>query len=216
MTLPVVRSFNFKPIRAMNKRFKAFNVVTKSMSNLDGLVRKNTKMQKVIKTVFSKKTAVVAGVGTALGLGISSIWNYIESNSGCFKKLRDGSVCKVKELSCCQKERLDNVPNCPGMGPFQNACHNYDADQEESCCLLCDCVDSHCDEGEEMKCQRPTVADALTHFADQVKSGVWSAVEAVFPWASYVVYAIVALLALWLLSLAWPVIRKMVPRNKDV
>lgn len=215
---PKGRYFNYKPSLKIHKKFKSIQLNPKSMKHLDDLVKKKSSVRKVIDKVFSKKGLAVAGAGTAVGVGVSSIWNYIESNSGCFMKQLDGSVCKVHELSCCQPATLDNVANCSGLSHFQKTCDNFDEDAEKSCCRLCNCEHVGCPDSEELKCQKPTVADALTHFADSVKSGVWSAIGSVFPWASYVLYAVLTLFALWLLNLALPFIKKIVPRkrNQDV
>lgn len=215
---PKGRYFNLKPSLKIHRKFQSIKLNPKSKKHLDELLQKRSNVKKLIGNVFSKKGLAVAGVGTAVGVGVSSIWNYIESNSGCFMKKQNGSVCKVQELSCCQKATLDNVANCAGMEHYQNVCEHYDEDQEQSCCKLCSCDHVGCYDQEEVRCQKPTVADALTHFAESVQSGVWSAVESVFPWASYVLYAALTLLALWLLNLALPFIKKMVPRkrNQDV
>lgn len=208
------RNFDFHPIRS-GRKFAPFKVNVKSAKVLEGTVAKNARMRRVIKQVFSKKAAVTAGVGTAVGLGVASIWNYIESNSGCFKKLRNGSVCKVQELSCCQKGSLDNVPNCSGMASYRSVCDQEYDDSDASCCKLCSCAEMGCDESEEMRCQRPTISDALAHFAATVKEGVGSALVTLFPWAPYVLYAGLALLALWAVSVAWPVLNRFLPRRKQ-
>lgn len=212
---PKGRLFNFKPSARIHGKFKSVRLRPKSLGHLDEMVAKKSALRRVVGQVFSKKGLAAAGVGTAVGVGVSSIWNYIESNSGCFRRRPDGSVCKALELSCCQRDALDNVAGCPGLGHLRAACDGFDEDAEGSCCKLCSCdgVDG-CPDGEEMRCQRPTVADALTHFAEGVQSGVWSAVGAVFPWAPYALYAALALLALWLLSLVLPLLQRLVPRRR--
>lgn len=194
------RKFNFstKPI---SKRFKGFKVLTKSEKALKKLVSSNEKLKGAIKTVFSKKGLKVAAAGAIIGTGVAHIWNYIESNSGCFKKKSDGSVCKYQELSCCQNGKLDNVPFCDGMEKLANVCKDFNEDDENSCCRLCDCkYVNNCLPGDTMKCQRPTVADALNHFATQVGSTVWSGIGTVFPWISYVLYGFVAIFVIWIIS----------------
>lgn len=191
------RKFNLstKPI---SKRFSNFKVLTKSRKALKNLVASNEKLKGAIKTVFSKKGLKVVAAGTVVGAGVASIWNYIESNSGCFKKRSDGSVCKYNELSCCQKGKLDNVPFCDGMDKMANVCNGFDEEDEKSCCRLCDCKHVHCLPGDTMKCQRPTVAEALNHFANQVGSTVWSGIGTVFPWISYVWYGLIVIFVLWI------------------
>lgn len=194
------RVFNFKP-RKVNKRFRDFKFQTKSKAALQKLVAESKKLENVLKKLFNKKTVMTVGIGSAVGIGITSIWNYIESNSGCFMKRNDQSVCKVRELSCCQQDQLDNVPFCDGFElHYQNICDNFNEEQEGSCCKLCTCDAFHCDSDETMQCQRPTVADALTHFAQTVGSGVWSTIDTIFPWLSYVFYGIGIILIIWLCS----------------
>lgn len=193
------RKFNFSP-KPISKRFGSFDVLTKSQKALKSLVSSNEKLKGAIKTVFSKKGLKVAAVGTLVGTGVASIWNYIESNSGCFKKKPDGTVCKYNELSCCQKGKLDNVSFCDGAQKLGKVCKGFNEDDEKSCCRLCDCKYVDCLPGDTMKCQRPTVAEALNHFANQVGSTVWSGIETIFPWISYVLYGLVAAFVIWITS----------------
>lgn len=210
------RVFNFKRPK-VNKRFKDFKFKAKSKAALQTLVAGSKKLENVLKKLFNKKTLMAAGVSTAVGLGISSIWDYIESNSGCFMKKNDRSICKVRELSCCQRGEMDNVPSCSGISPdYNNVCDNFDEEREDSCCKLCTCEAFRCDHDETMQCQRPTVAEALTHFAQTLGSGVWSSVEAIFPWISYFLYAIGVIFALWLWSLVSPHVTRLLQRKKNV
>lgn len=186
-------NFNTKPI---SKRFNNFKVLTKSQKALQKLVKSNKKLSGAIKTVFSKKGLKVVAAGAVIGTGVASIWNYIESNSGCFKKRPDGTVCKYNELSCCQKGKLDNISFCDGMEKLVNVCKDFNEDDENSCCRLCDCKYVNCLPGETMKCQRPTVAEALNHFASQVGSTVWSGIGTIFPWISYVLYGLATIFVL--------------------
>lgn len=198
----------FKP-RA--SRFKEFDFkVPKTKNAFKKIVRENAKLSKAVHKIFNKKTLMVVGAGAALGYGIDRIWDYVESNSGCFKKQGgDDSVCKVRELSCCQPKDSDNVGFCQGFeNAYRNACQGFDEDAEGSCCKFCDCVTLNCGPGEEVRCQRPTVADALTHFTKTLGSGVWSALTAVFPWLPYVLYAIAAVAFVWILNLAKPYVWK--------
>lgn len=215
------RSFNLKPIRNLPKKLAAYKWHPKSARHVGSVITSNSKLKSVIRKVFSRKAALAAGFATVTGFSAASIWNYIEANSGCFRKLGNGSVCKVKELSCCQRNTLDNVTNCAGMSAFGSVCDDYNDATAASCCKLCSCEELQCHDNEEFQCQKPTVADAIAHFSQKVKSGVWSAIETVFPWASYVLYAVGTMLALWLLGMALPIINKILPRarssrNQDV
>lgn len=212
------RRYNFNARQKIHKKYESFKMKAKSQGELNKIVHKRSDLKHAIEKLFSKKALIVAGVGSAVGIGVTSIWNYIESNSGCFKKNPDGSVCKVRELSCCQPEELENITYCDNMNLYHAICDQYDEEQEQSCCKLCDCTQVGCDEQETMQCQRPTVADALTHFAQNVSSGVWSGIETLFPWLSYVVYGVGILFALWILSWVGPFLYRLLPRkrNQDV
>lgn len=208
----------FSRRQKIHKKFESFKMKPKSKAEVNILVGKKSDFKKVVQHLFSKKTLAVAGVGGAVGFGVTSIWNYIESNSGCFKKNSDGSVCKVRELSCCQPKQLEDIPYCDGWNHYQNLCNQFDEEQEGSCCKLCTCKDVLCNENEEMQCQRPTVAEALSHFAENLSSGVWSGVTTLFPWVSYIVYGIGIMLGIWLLSWGVPILYRILPRkrNQDV
>ncbi|GFQ84253.1 uncharacterized protein TNCT_539811 [Trichonephila clavata] len=111
-------------------KFKAFKKTAKNVKHLQALVKKNKALQGVIKTIFSKKGVKVTALATVVGVGISYIDNYIQSNSGCF--LHSGSsVCKVKSLSCCQPEAVDKVPYCPDQQTLGNPCNGYNEDVEK-------------------------------------------------------------------------------------
>lgn len=209
--------FNFKP-KKPNKKYKPFQHKVKSRQELDTLVRTKPKLKAAINKVFSKQTFVAVGVTGAVATGVASIWNYIESNSGCFKKNQSGKVCKVQEFSCCQKDRLSNVPDCDPIPLHAHLCDTFDESTEGSCCKLCKCSDGNCEEGDSMQCQRPTVADALGFIGGSLTSRIWSFLNTIFPWASYVVYGIAIILAIWILSVVLPVIYRILPRkrNQDV
>lgn len=207
------RVFDFRP-RKVSKRFQDFKFKKKSKAALEHFVEGSKKLQNILKNLFNKKTVGAVVITSAVGVGISSIWDYIESNSGCFMKRNDQSVCKVRELSCCQKGELDNVPFCDGFSShFQSACDDY-KEEDDSCCKECSCEKFHCDADESMQCQRPTVADALTHFAQSIGSSVWSSVDAIFPWLSYVLYGIGILFTLWLWSLVSPHVYRLLQRKR--
>ena len=203
------RKFDFNP-KPVSKRFKNFKIIPKSQNNLKTILKQNKNLKKAFDTVFSKKGFAVAATGTVIGTGIASILNYIESNSGCFKKKADGSVCKHREFSCCQKDKLDNIDYCEEIDKLTNVCDNFNEDNEKSCCRLCDCKYGNCLPNETMQCQRPTVGDALNHFASQVGSTVWSGIGTIFPWLRYFIYGIVVVFVFWIIN----IIRFIFPRKK--
>lgn len=213
------KKFNFKSTPKVDKKYKLFKQdKVKSKNNLTTLVSSKPKLRQAINTLFSKKglvtLTITAGLGTGIGAGTAFVWNYIESNSGCFKKLADGTICKIQPLSCCQKGPLDNVPFCQGYNLYEKICDNFDEDLEGSCCKNCSCLEVGCEENESMQCQRPTVAEALTHFAHSVSSGFWSFLENIFPWIRYVFYVMGGIFIIYFLN----IIVQLLPRrrNKDV
>ncbi|GFS61845.1 uncharacterized protein TNCV_3651791 [Trichonephila clavipes] len=184
-------------------KFKAFKSTVKNVKHLQAIVKKNKALQGVIKTIFSKKAVKVTALATVVGVGISYIDNYIQSNSGCF--LHSGSsVCKVKALSCCQPEAVDKVPFCPDQ-TLENTCNGYNEDVEKTCCRLCDCQYYNCLPHQRMECQRPTIAEALSYYAQEMTSSVWSAFMFLIPWLTWVVGTGIALLVIWI---AWNVYKK--------
>ncbi|GFQ65225.1 uncharacterized protein TNCT_120691 [Trichonephila clavata] len=185
-------------------KFKAFKKTAKNVKHLQALVKKNKALQGVIKTIFSKKGVKVTALATVVGVGISYIDNYIQSNSGCF--LHSGSsVCKVKSLSCCQPEAVDKVPYCPDQQTLGNPCNGYNEDVEKTCCRLCDCQYNNCLPHQKMECQRPTIAEALSYYAQEMTSSVWSGFMFLVPWLMWVVGTGIALLVVWI---AWNVYKK--------
>ncbi|GFY37575.1 uncharacterized protein TNIN_6861 [Trichonephila inaurata madagascariensis] len=115
-------------------KFKAFRSTAKNAKHLQAIAKKNEVLQGVIKTIFSKKAVKLTALATVVGVSISYIDNYIQSNSGCF--LRSGSsVCKVKALSCWQPGVVDKVPFCPDQ-ILENTCNGYNEDVEKTCCRI--------------------------------------------------------------------------------
>lgn len=210
----VKRVFNFNP-QHVSKHLKPFKHIVKSRHGLQSLVKGSKKLTKVIEKVFNKKTLMAAGVTSAVAIGVSHIWDYIESNSGCFLKRPDQTICKVQELSCCQPGKLDNVSFCDGFAnSLVHTCNNYDVEKEPSCCRLCSCQHLNCLPNETAQCQRPSVADALTHFAGNVTSGITSGITSLFPWLPYVIYVLGAIFILWILSFLKPFIYR--KKRQDV
>ncbi|GFS30440.1 uncharacterized protein TNIN_160191 [Trichonephila inaurata madagascariensis] len=183
-------------------KFKAFKSTAKNAKHLQAIAKKNEVLQGVIKTIFSKKAVKLTALATVVGVSISYIDNYIQSNSGCF--LRSGSsVCKVKALSCWQPGVVDKVPFCPDQ-ILENTCNGYNEDVEKTCCRLCDCQYYNCLPRQRKKCQRPTIEEALSYYAQKMTS-VWSAFSFLVPWLTWVVETGIALLVVWI---AWHVYKK--------
>lgn len=216
-----MKLFRFKGRKIKSKFNKAEwkNIkLSKSKTKLSTLIKTNKKLRKAVEIIFNKKTFLAAAGSTAISAGIYYIWDYIETNSGCFKKNFDGSMCKIKELSCCQKKDVVGIPNCNGLILPSEPCKNYKEDNA-SCCDRCQCgSEITCGLGEEVECQRPTVAEALSYFSQEVSSSVWSGITTFFPWAPKVMYGILIILTIWILSYIIPVLYKIFPRkrNQDV
>lgn len=189
----------------VSRKFKPFTNTIKSAGQLSTLVAKNKALRKVINRVFSKFTVKLALGSTAVGVGISYINNYIQSNSGCFLKSHD-TVCKVKELSCCQPEAVDNLSFCALNILHPDPCNGYDEDTEKSCCKLCDCKYQNCLPHQTMECRRPTVGEALAHYAGEITSSIWSVLDQIFPWMVWILGVAGSLLVAWI---AYKIYRKL-------
>lgn len=198
------------------KSLGKFKFVAKNAKSLRNFITRNKTLHHVVKKVFSKSTLKKVAIASVVGIGVQSIMSYIDSNSGCFLK-GPRSVCKVKGLSCCQKDEIDQVPFCnePSSNALANACENFDEDVEKSCCRLCDCEHFGCLPGQSMECQRPTVAEAITHFAGDAASTLLSGVHAVAPWLWYVLYGVGALIFVWVLVLVKPFAMRVFSRRKQ-
>ena len=216
-----MKLFRFKGRKIKSKFNKAEWTdvkASKSIAKLTTTIKSNKKLSKAIEVIFNKKTFIIAAGATVISTGIHYIWDYIETNSGCFKKQFDGSICKIKELSCCQKKDVQDVPNCSGLILPSEPCKNY-KEEDTSCCDRCQCGgEITCAPGEEVECQRPTVAEALSYFSREVSSSLWSSVTTLFPWATKVAYGLAIILIIWILSYILPVFYKIFPkkRNQDV
>lgn len=191
------------------KRLKPFNVVMKSKNALKSFFKNQKALTKIADKIFTKKGLIRAGTlataGTALGLVVDNVWSFIHTNSGCFKEKTDGTLCKVKELSCCQPLAVGGVEVCDEVLGMVNVCDGYDESTEGSCCKNCDCDFYDCLPNETMKCQRPTVAEAVKHFASEVGMNLWSGLEWIFPWLAwlpYIAYAIVTVFIIYIVGFA--------------
>lgn len=155
------------------KKFEAFKTTPKGIRGLMKTVRTNKHLQKAMNAFSVKKTLYAAGGSTAVGFLAKFIVDYIHNNSGCF--MYNGSkTCKVKELSCCQPEPVHGVPFCdlPKVSERGDPCHGFDEDRVGSCCIMCDCKNQVCTEGQTMECRRPTVSEALAAAAENIAKGV--------------------------------------------
>lgn len=192
------------------KRFEKFNKplgrVTKR--SIRKMFKLHKKLKPTVKRIFSRKTLKIVGITSVVGYGIYQIVDYINSNSGCFLK-GPNFTCKVKAYSCCQKEAVNGVEFCDeGVLENKNICEGYDINKEESCCRYCTCDVYDCSPHETMECQRPTVGEALTHFAETLSSSVISGVQTVFPWLTYGVYVFIGFLLMWFVSIAYRIVRR--------
>lgn len=190
------RKFVLRPA-LVARRFKPFAKTVKSVRHLSAMVSKNKALRLAMAGVFNKTTVKLAAGATAIGVGVSYINNYIQSNSGCFLKT-DEAVCKVQALSCCQPDAVDKLPFCPLQVAQPDPCLGYDEDQVASCCQWCDCQYQTCLPNQTMECRRPTIGEALAHYADTWTSSLWLALSNLFPWLVWVLSAGAALLAAWI------------------
>lgn len=166
----------------VKKVYNVYNFKVKSKAGLRSVVLKNSRLKNTISALFSKKGLYTAAGVTAVGLGISKINDYIQANSGCF--MRSGEkVCKVDTLSCCQPKEVEGMEICPHIPEFyKNTCEKFDEDKENSCCRLCDCETYGCLPGQKMECNRPTVGEALSYFAQGATISAFGWMTSMIPW----------------------------------
>jgi hypothetical protein len=155
----------------VSKQYRAYNLSVKNAKGLEIIINKNTRLRKLVSVLFSSKTLALAATSTVIGVGISKINDYIQSNSGCFLISND-TVCKVRALSCCQPEPVNNIAFCPEIPLGYDPCHGYDEDKEKECCKLCSCQESDCLPHQTMECRRPTIAEALSYYAQGLSSDI--------------------------------------------
>lgn len=186
------------------KKFKAFNKTAKNAKHLKIIVKNDSTLSRVFAKLFSKKTVFTAAVATTVGYGVSQVNSYIQSNSGCFLKSSDETVCKVAQLSCCQPEPVEGLSTCPQQ-ILGSPCHGFDEDKEGECCKLCDCQYNDCLPNQTMECRRPTIGEALTYFSQSAASNVFSFLANVFPIVYWIGGGMVALLIFWI---TWTIYKK--------
>lgn len=181
------------------KQFSKFNYVTKGAKNIVKLVKKHKALEKAFKTVFNKKTALIAGVTGAVAIGAQYVDQYIHDNSGCFLYDQGEIQCKMKDLSCCEKEPT-GVPYCnPFVTVHANICDGYDSETEDSCCRLCDCSHHVCSPTQELKCRRPTVGEALSFFAKSGTKSVLSTVLNAIPYLKEILFGLLGVFLIFIL-----------------
>lgn len=158
--------------------------------------------KKLGKKILTKKGITYTSAAAAIGITSQYVTDYIRNNSGCFLfDKKDKPICKIRDLSCCSQ---NNAPNalkfCDDLDEkyslpklfindesFQNSsgnrspCFNYEDEGMGSCCKYCDCLYHKCDEGVTMKCQNPTIGEAMSHIAGTVGSGILSTTLTIFP-----------------------------------
>lgn len=194
--MAVWKKFVLHPTKAA-RRFKTFSKTAKNVGHLEGLVKRNKALKTAIKAVFSKTTVKLTVGATLVGVGVTYLNNYIQSNSGCFVKSHD-AVCKVQALSCCQPEAVEKVPFCTLKIVQPDPCRGFDEEVEKSCCKWCDCQYHDCLPHQTMECRRPTIGDALGYYAQQWTSSIWDMLDNVFPWIAWVLGIGGVFLAVWL------------------
>lgn len=183
----------------VSKKYAHLDKPIRGVKNIEKILKANKKLNKAVGTIFNKKTFAVAAVSTTIGLAAFHVDNYIKSNSGCFLKKSNGSVCKVRELSCCQPDIAANINYCTPrilLAGGGDPCKDYDEDKEASCCRLCSCNIYGCSPNDSMECRRPTVGEALSYFAQGISEGISSVWSKLFSFLPYLMgcMGIVALL----------------------
>lgn len=195
--MAVWKKWALKPVKT-SRSFQRFATTAKSLNHLEAIVKKNKALKRAIGSLFNKTTAKLAVGATAVGIGVSYINEYIQSNSGCFIKSND-SVCKVKELSCCQPDKVENVPFCSlSPLPLPDPCQGFNEDTENTCCRYCNCNVNHCLPHQTMECRRPTIAEALSHYAQRWTTSFWQAITDMFPWLIWILSILGVVIAMWL------------------
>lgn len=174
----------------------------RSKKTFTSLMRKSKPLRnlskKLGKKILTKKGIAFTGAAAAMGATSHYVTEYIRNNSGCFLYDKNGKpTCKIRDLSCCSQKHVPNsLKFCDDYKEnysfpklfindesFRNGlrmpCEKYL--DEESCCKYCDCLYHECDEGVTMKCQNPTIGEAMSHIAGTVGSGILSTTLTIFP-----------------------------------
>jgi len=198
-----------KLIPTSKTAFRKFDNVP--VKNLPKMKKDKNFMNAVTNALKNHKKAIgVTVVATATtAAAVTWIENYITSNSGCFL-MSDDSVCKMKNLSCCQPDPVENLSFCNFSVINPNVCQGYVDDSSKSCCLQCNCIDQACLPGQTMECRRPTVGQALSHLSDNVMSTVWDWTSpiwnAIYSWFLWIIGIIGIIFVGWI---AWVLFKKM-------
>lgn len=169
----------------------------KSPTAFKKLVKKSETLGRLSKKLgeklITKKNLTYAVAISAVGVTAEYVTDYIRENSGCFLYDKKGTrICKVRGLSCCSNTDVPKTLKfCDeGKHPLSNffkssldastACSDY-VDESESCCKFCECIYHKCDEGVKMKCEDPTIGEAMSHIAGTVGSSILSTTLTIFP-----------------------------------
>lgn len=195
-----------KKMGKINVKYKNFDIKIKGKNKLNkikNLLTKNKALSNAAHVIFRHKKfiAKVGVAATIVGVGAHLIYNFIESNSGCFKQ-KGETFCKIEVLSCCQKMPVENLPSCANIPDnLANACKDYDDEKESECCKLCSCALVGCGPGEDVFCRRPGIADALTYFGNQTQNAILNAIKSVVP--DYVWEVLMVLLVVWIVGFVY-------------
>lgn len=130
----------------------------KKLKTVDDLIKtakNDSTLKSIIKKIPIKKTVVAGGLtATAILVG-NEVTRFLNDNTGCFLNKK----CKIKELSCCNQQ---GTRFCTEKFDL-NACQGYDV-KDSDCCKRCNALlYPNLPKGSTLKCQRPTVYDALVH-----------------------------------------------------
>lgn len=169
--------FFSKVAKVTTKQFDKYKYL-KKVTELDTLAKKDSFLKKALDTITLKRavfgTIAIAGVS----YGAAVVQNYKHENTGCFL-YTGNSVCKVKELSCCNKKSSSEIAFC---NPNQlnphfpiDACNNYD-EENEPCCRQCDCQYYNCKPNQKLICKKTSYSDALAHLTRIASKGILNSV----------------------------------------
>lgn len=169
---------------------KSKKIFRKLVSNNDTL---KTISRDLGKQLLKKKTLSYAVGATAIGATADYVVKYIKKNSGCFLYDKNNKrICKVNPLSCCSKNKISepltfcnqNHPKLfvhDKMFNISSACNSYNESTDDICCKYCDCAFHHCENDQKMKCDSPTIGEALSHLASNVGSEIFNTTLTIFP-----------------------------------
>lgn len=168
----VVKIFNKTPkVKPDLKILKSTNAPKTDLelkAQINGIKNKS-----LAKRIFASK--IIIGSGIAIGISAAYIDNYMKGNTGCFL-MKGDEVCKLTALSCCNPHASSYMETCDAqtvkrLNVDKDACKHYLL-SNASCCEKCDCQYHECEKDETMSCRISTVAEAVTFFTDNMKTGI--------------------------------------------